>query len=225
METEIRRKYWLDPSAECRNCGYEMPEQANYCPSCSQRNTTGKINVFDFLKEALSNLFNIDTKFFRTLFSFAFPGKLTNEFFKGKHQSFASPIRLFFVTVVFFLAALSWAVNDHIMKADPLGIEESKTKAMILDSIDVFYNNILTKVDGGIEQVAIDSFYQNIVQELTPDTSKVISGTLFFTPISIKEIDLNQLGADEIIEKYKICLLYTSPSPRDATLSRMPSSA
>ena len=25
--------------------------------------------------------------------------------------------------------------------------------------------------------------------------------------------------------KYKDCLLYTSPSPRDATLSRMPSSA
>ena len=25
--------------------------------------------------------------------------------------------------------------------------------------------------------------------------------------------------------EYKICLLYTSPSPRDATLSRMPSSA
>ena len=27
------------------------------------------------------------------------------------------------------------------------------------------------------------------------------------------------------IEKSKYCLLYTSPSPRDATLSRMPSSA
>ena len=27
------------------------------------------------------------------------------------------------------------------------------------------------------------------------------------------------------IEKYTACLLYTSPSPRDATLSRMPSSA
>ena len=26
-------------------------------------------------------------------------------------------------------------------------------------------------------------------------------------------------------ELHKICLLYTSPSPRDATLSRMPSSA
>ena len=28
-----------------------------------------------------------------------------------------------------------------------------------------------------------------------------------------------------MIEQYKPCLLYTSPSPRDATLSRMPSSA
>ena len=29
----------------------------------------------------------------------------------------------------------------------------------------------------------------------------------------------------ETINKHSICLLYTSPSPRDATLSRMPSSA
>ena len=33
-----------------------------------------------------------------------------------------------------------------------------------------------------------------------------------------------QLGADEG-PFYQTCLLYTSPSPRDATLSRMPSSA
>ena len=30
---------------------------------------------------------------------------------------------------------------------------------------------------------------------------------------------------DKIENKLKTCLLYTSPSPRDATLSRMPSSA
>ena len=34
---------------------------------------------------------------------------------------------------------------------------------------------------------------------------------------------LKQKGILE--EDYKDCLLYTSPSPRDATLSRMPSSA
>ena len=33
------------------------------------------------------------------------------------------------------------------------------------------------------------------------------------------------MGGSKVSDKCKICLLYTSPSPRDATLSRMPSSA
>ena len=33
------------------------------------------------------------------------------------------------------------------------------------------------------------------------------------------------LELDEICEKLEICLLYTSPSPRDLWISRMPSSA
>ena len=32
-------------------------------------------------------------------------------------------------------------------------------------------------------------------------------------------------GSAGVVRKSSICLLYTSPSPRDATLSRMPSSA
>ena len=36
---------------------------------------------------------------------------------------------------------------------------------------------------------------------------------------------LNAMNRDLIMGLYEICLLYTSPSPRDATLSRMPSSA
>ena len=40
---------------------------------------------------------------------------------------------------------------------------------------------------------------------------------------------IHRYGVDEVAEKLPIiidaCLLYTSPSPRDATLSRMPSSA
>ena len=30
---------------------------------------------------------------------------------------------------------------------------------------------------------------------------------------------------EDVTDDYQVCLLYTSPSPRDATLSRMPSSA
>ena len=34
-----------------------------------------------------------------------------------------------------------------------------------------------------------------------------------------------EMATIELDARYQVCLLYTSPSPRDATLSRMPSSA
>ena len=37
--------------------------------------------------------------------------------------------------------------------------------------------------------------------------------------------DSGSLGETLHLSHIKLCLLYTSPSPRDATLSRMPSSA
>ena len=42
-----------------------------------------------------------------------------------------------------------------------------------------------------------------------------------------KEFGLEALSVEDLIShsELDICLLYTSPSPRDATLSRMPSSA
>ena len=39
------------------------------------------------------------------------------------------------------------------------------------------------------------------------------------------EIQLPRSYETEVDKNYPFCLLYTSPSPRDATLSRMPSSA
>ena len=39
------------------------------------------------------------------------------------------------------------------------------------------------------------------------------------------KLDSAQSVSNQILEDAKNCLLYTSPSPRDATLSRMPSSA
>ena len=44
-------------------------------------------------------------------------------------------------------------------------------------------------------------------------------------------IHAGDIGSQDVVDRLeeiaplKICLLYTSPSPRDATLSRMPSSA
>jgi len=201
MKTEIKQKYWLDPSSECRNCGYVMPEGANYCPSCSQRNTTGKINVFEFLKEALSNLFNIDTKFFRTLFSFAFPGKLTNEFFKGKHQSFASPIRMFFVIMLLFIAALSWSLQDHVEGKDFMGIEDDKEKLAIRDNIAVLKSQMDTMELNELERNGIDSFYNILMENYQVNLNRNVQ---IIADIRWKKIDVLKMTPDELLEKYEI---------------------
>ena len=44
----------------------------------------------------------------------------------------------------------------------------------------------------------------------------------YFIPPFIKTVPAN---IDDVYKTASTCLLYTSPSPRDATLSRMPSSA
>ena len=57
--------------------------------------------------------------------------------------------------------------------------------------------------------------------QYTPENDELI--------VDVKFADLNSDGVQELIVAQKgnknNCLLYTSPSPRDATLSRMPSSA
>ena len=53
-------------------------------------------------------------------------------------------------------------------------------------------------------------------------------GMLVHSDADINSTSEAQILRDQFLKNYKdpyLCLLYTSPSPRDATLSRMPSSA
>ena len=67
---------------------------------------------------------------------------------------------------------------------------------------------VVTKKDGS-EQVKFTAFYEALLEA---------KGLSFSTGGSA-------VGKGGRKLSYKACLLYTSPSPRDATLSRMPSSA
>ena len=54
------------------------------------------------------------------------------------------------------------------------------------------------------------------------EAAKAVVAADVRSQLSVLELDLS---VPESIDKFASCLLYTSPSPRDATLSRMPSSA
>ena len=58
-------------------------------------------------------------------------------------------------------------------------------------------------------------------------SSLKLSSFRFTVEFNFEGLKFNKIGITiyKILANYYNCLLYTSPSPRDATLSRMPSSA
>ena len=64
--------------------------------------------------------------------------------------------------------------------------------------------------------------YHNVTGELTKQLLAVGDG-VDITSISATNVDSSTTTVNSVVDLY--CLLYTSPSPRDRTRSRMPSSA
>ena len=82
--------------------------------------------------------------------------------------------------------------------------------ALYIQKKNLSYKNPLTvETNAGLLVLNVNS----------DNTVKVDMGMPNFEPSKIP-LNLNQLSSE-----YNVCLLYTSPSPRDGLLSRMPSSA
>ena len=77
-------------------------------------------------------------------------------------------------------------------------------------AINAFFNG-LESMDGMLEALIPDDWVRDAFQK----------------ELSQEELDKLQSfdNLEELIEQFKDCLLYTSPSPRDYAASRMPSSA
>ena len=84
------------------------------------------------------------------------------------------------------------------------------------------------KFVGVVAAVTLSKNYSNSKEVIIKGFSPTIKmdGAVHLTSYSEQKVEtiVTQLLEDHNI-KYKICLLYTSPSPRDRTRSRMPSSA
>ena len=80
--------------------------------------------------------------------------------------------------------------------------------------------NVLVALSGGVDSALVAySAYEKLGKS-------AIAVTADYKTLAQEELEYAKKISSEIgIRHIVICLLYTSPSPRDATLSRMPSSA
>ncbi|MFK7946573.1 MAG: DUF3667 domain-containing protein [Saprospiraceae bacterium] len=97
----------------CYNCNSRMQTEAKFCSNCGQKHTTGKIPVSEFIYNFFKTTFNIDAKLPKTLGNLLiFPGRLTKEFFKGRHQSYLKPMQLFVVMTILCFTIIAFKTGD-----------------------------------------------------------------------------------------------------------------
>lgn len=222
METDNHEKH-------CYNCDTVLSESDKFCSNCGQKHTTGKISVWEFVYDFFKNVLNIDAKLPKTLAKLFFqPGRLTSEFFKGKHQSYLKPTQLFvFMTVLCFTIVIfqansfdtKWTVEGESKAIKPnINFNEGENHLHRLIAMDSAQHEVdsLLKI---VKQKANSESTSNLIDTtfqywLVSDTALLDSIIL---PIPFQKNDLGKpnqvrmskkdlilLSEKNVIEKYNI---------------------
>jgi len=192
----------------CRNCHYPLSPQAKYCSQCSQKYTTGKITVASFLREFFEDHLNFDSKLFKTASTLLIPGKLTDEYFKGRHKRFASPLRLFLVSAILLITALSLSIPEDALSSDHiLDLRNALNNKALLYTMDSLGGEIKTNLRHPRVDQALDSLRQQLLNHhefedtFRIDESLSIDGNSIWLP-DIAVRDIFEKSPDEVVDLY-----------------------
>lgn len=104
--------------ASCLNCSTVVKAEDVYCAHCGQRTRESRISIWILISEFFGSIFNIDSRFFKSLRHIIFPSRLPREYMQGKRRSYVNPSRFFFVTLVIHFAALAFITKDISIESD-----------------------------------------------------------------------------------------------------------
>jgi hypothetical protein len=203
----------IEDQLSCRNCQHPMVEGDKYCSSCGQKNTTGKISVRQLLGDFISDNFHLNAQLPRTLFVlFLKPGKLTIEYFKGRHKQYFKPVRIFAVSAILFFAVMTYLMSEQMGNIDFYNNRHDDIVQLELE--DSLHQRVLDS----LESVKLKTYSQRIntlldsaFQPFTTDLDSVLNDTTEFqvinigtadTKIRITKRDLYTLSDKEIVKKY-----------------------
>ncbi len=134
----------------CRNCGEPLPADAKFCPNCSQKYSDGRITIRELWFDFVESILNFDAKIFRTIGALFIPGKLTLEYFKGKHLSYVPPVRIFLIMAVIHFAIIGFYGFDNLNFSLTGGQSQNNSREATYEAI------FLEKLDSARQQVNQD---------------------------------------------------------------------
>lgn len=93
----------------CLNCQTPLPDNSyNFCPTCGQANTNNRVSLRELWHDLFDNYISLDSRMGHTIVPFLFqPGKLTQEFSRGKRIHYTHPLKLYLITSLLFFFAFS----------------------------------------------------------------------------------------------------------------------
>ena len=115
-------------SQNCLNCGTELVGQ--YCGHCGQRANTRFISIFELLRDAFGDLFELDSRLWRTVVPLLIrPGLLTKDYLEGRRARYMPPFRMYLVlSVVFFVVAFFNPKDEFAILYEPVAESATETQ-------------------------------------------------------------------------------------------------
>ena len=94
-------------AATCLNCGVQLTGQ--YCWNCGQRGNTRLISVWELIRDAIGDMFELDSRLWRTVRPLLFrPGHLTAEYLRGRRAHYMPPFRMYLILSFIFFLVTQW---------------------------------------------------------------------------------------------------------------------
>ncbi len=188
----------------CRNCLSPMPDDAVFCPKCSQKYTTGKLPAGELIQEFFSVQFNLDSKVFKTAFALFIPGKLTIEYFKGRHQSYVNPLRIFLVTAVFLFAVVSFKTGDVEINGDDSNFDAVAERDRALQNLDSVNQVVSSQFNNPEVSAALDSVYLAFKKVEIEGADSIPLSLFQMDKLLVAKKDVANLEPNELADKYNI---------------------
>ena len=189
---------------KCVKCDEIIDSNTSYCPHCGQKNVSLRTSFGQLIQEFWENFVQFDVRVFRTLLLLLIPGKLTNEFFKGKRKRFMKPLRLFIFLSIASLSLVNYNNKQIIKELNPEeNIENVKTADIINSSINLQDSLLLNYPTlNETDRQAIQATQDSIINRFTSGNDYTDTISLF--GVDLKLMDLVLLEPDSLISKYNI---------------------
>lgn len=127
-----------DSLPHCLNCQAPLSAEAQFCATCGQKRTTGRVTFKQLASDFFDNVFNLDSRVFLTFRKLLVPGYLTEAYFNGRHKTFLHPFRIFLIAVITMVAAISWMFNDGITRNGDMfsRMSNARVKHHMMEEVD-----------------------------------------------------------------------------------------